>query len=115
MLSLLAESSSLVEERAEILSTTVLFAFTHEFISVEISFICSDSSLVEFLITLNFFPVSSIRVFCLLVVEGKDSRGASKPSQLESNLAASEFFLPDDAMAEIEKILDFRRFERYVV
>ena len=40
--------------------------------------------------------------------------GASKKSQLESNLAASGFVIPQDALAEIEKILDFRRFERHV-
>lgn len=40
--------------------------------------------------------------------------GASKVSQLESNLAASGFEIPADALAEIEKILDFRRFERHV-
>ncbi|MBQ9282350.1 MAG: aldo/keto reductase family protein [Treponema sp.] len=40
--------------------------------------------------------------------------GASKASQLENNIAASELSLPQDAIAEIEKILDFRRFERHV-
>lgn len=40
--------------------------------------------------------------------------GASKVSQLESNLAASGFEIPADALAEIEKILDFQRFERHV-
>lgn len=40
--------------------------------------------------------------------------GASKVSQLESNLAASGFEIPVDALADIEKILDFRRFERHV-
>jgi hypothetical protein len=33
---------------------------------------------------------------------------------LESNLAASGFEIPVDALADIEKILDFRRFERHV-
>lgn len=40
--------------------------------------------------------------------------GASKKSQLETNLAASGFEIPADAMAEIEKILDFTRFERHI-
>lgn len=40
--------------------------------------------------------------------------GASKPEQLENNLAASGFEIPPDAMEEIEKILGFRRFERHV-
>lgn len=40
--------------------------------------------------------------------------GASKPSQLESNLRASEFEVPEDAMREIEEILGFHRFERHV-
>ena len=40
--------------------------------------------------------------------------GASKASQLMSNLAASELTIPADAMDEIERILDFHRFERHV-
>lgn len=40
--------------------------------------------------------------------------GASKVSQLESNLAASDFEIPSDALNEIEKILEFKRFERHV-
>lgn len=40
--------------------------------------------------------------------------GASKVSQLESNLQASGFEIPADALAEIEKILGFTRFERHV-
>ena len=40
--------------------------------------------------------------------------GASKVSQLEGNLAASGFEIPADALADIEKILDFHRFERHV-
>lgn len=40
--------------------------------------------------------------------------GASKVSQLESNLAASGFEIPADALTEIEKILNFQRFERHV-
>ena len=40
--------------------------------------------------------------------------GASRPSQLESNLKASGLIIPDDAMAEIESILGFTRFERHV-
>ena len=40
--------------------------------------------------------------------------GASKVSQLEGNLAASGFVIPQDALGEIERILDFHRFERHV-
>ena len=40
--------------------------------------------------------------------------GASKPSQLKNNIAASGMKIPADAMAEIEKILDFTPFERHV-
>ena len=40
--------------------------------------------------------------------------GASKPSQLESNLAAAGFKIPTDAQEEIDKILGFVPFERHV-
>ena len=40
--------------------------------------------------------------------------GASKPQQLQNNLAASGFVIPEDALLEIEKILGFERFERHV-
>lgn len=40
--------------------------------------------------------------------------GASRPSQLENNLAASGFVIPQDALSEIEKILGFTKFERHV-
>ncbi|MDO4293846.1 MAG: aldo/keto reductase family protein [Eubacteriales bacterium] len=40
--------------------------------------------------------------------------GASRVSQLESNLAASGLVIPADALAEIEKILGFTPFERHV-
>jgi voltage-dependent potassium channel beta subunit len=40
--------------------------------------------------------------------------GASKASQLENNLAASGFVIPEDAKEEIEKILDYRPFVRRV-
>ncbi|KAA8817561.1 aldo/keto reductase [Bifidobacterium callitrichos] len=40
--------------------------------------------------------------------------GASKPSQLESNLKAAGFVIPADAMAEIDAITGFHRFERHV-
>lgn len=40
--------------------------------------------------------------------------GASKPSQLESNLAATGFKIPADALEEIDKILGFTPFERHV-
>ena len=40
--------------------------------------------------------------------------GASKPSQLDASLAASGVELPADALAEIDSILDFHRFERHI-
>ena len=40
--------------------------------------------------------------------------GASKPSQLDNNLAASGFVIPPDALAEIDRILGFTPFERHV-
>ncbi len=40
--------------------------------------------------------------------------GASKPKQLESNVAASGFTIPADALAEIEKILDYHPFVRRI-
>ncbi len=40
--------------------------------------------------------------------------GASKSSQLENNLAASELSIPNDALSEIERILGFIKFERHV-
>ncbi len=40
--------------------------------------------------------------------------GASRPEQLENNIAASGFVIPEDALEEIEKILGFQRFERHV-
>ncbi|MCR5099935.1 MAG: aldo/keto reductase family protein [Butyrivibrio sp.] len=40
--------------------------------------------------------------------------GASKASQLESNVAAVDVDIPDDKMEEIEKILGFNKFERHV-
>ena len=40
--------------------------------------------------------------------------GASRPEQLQNNLAASGFDIPEDALLEIEKILGFTRFERHV-
>ena len=40
--------------------------------------------------------------------------GASKPSQLENNIAASGFQIPDNAMRKIEQILGFHKFERHV-
>ncbi|MBQ9142285.1 MAG: aldo/keto reductase, partial [Lachnospiraceae bacterium] len=40
--------------------------------------------------------------------------GASKPEQLENNLKASGFVIPQDALQEIEEILGFKRFERHV-
>ena len=40
--------------------------------------------------------------------------GASKPEQLESNLAASGFKIPADALDEIEKILNYHSFVRKI-
>lgn len=40
--------------------------------------------------------------------------GATKPSQLENNLAASGFDIPKDAMEEIETILDYHPFVRKI-
>ena len=40
--------------------------------------------------------------------------GATNAKQLENNLAASGFVIPEDALCEIEKILGFTRFERHV-
>jgi len=40
--------------------------------------------------------------------------GATKPSQLENNLAASGFKIPEDALAEIEKILNYHPFFRKI-
>lgn len=40
--------------------------------------------------------------------------GASKPQQLENNIVASGFEIPQDALKEIDKILGFRKFERHV-
>ena len=40
--------------------------------------------------------------------------GASKPSQLESNLQSSGVKLPADALARIDEILGFKRFERHI-
>ena len=40
--------------------------------------------------------------------------GASRPSQLEANVAASGYPIPDDALAEIERILDFHPFVKRI-
>lgn len=40
--------------------------------------------------------------------------GASKKEQLENNIAASGFDIPEDALGRIEEILDFQPFERHV-
>lgn len=40
--------------------------------------------------------------------------GASKPSQLENNLAATDLKIPEDALEEIEKILDYHSFVRRI-
>lgn len=40
--------------------------------------------------------------------------GASRPEQLEKNIKASGFEIPEDALSEIEKILDFTPYERRV-
>ena len=40
--------------------------------------------------------------------------GASNAAQLENNLAASGFVIPEDALKEIDEILGFERFVRRV-
>lgn len=40
--------------------------------------------------------------------------GATKPEQLKNNVAASDLVIPEDALTEIEQILNFTRFERHV-
>lgn len=40
--------------------------------------------------------------------------GASRPEQLQKNIKASGVVIPPDALAEIDKILGFARFERHV-
>lgn len=40
--------------------------------------------------------------------------GATTPKQLESNLQAGQIELPADAIAEIEKILDYHPFYRKI-
>lgn len=39
---------------------------------------------------------------------------ANRVFRLTSNLATSGFEIPADALADIEKILDFKKFERHV-
>lgn len=61
----------------------------------------------------------SMSVLALAWILRKDTvcsviTGASKPSQLESNLAAAGFKIPEDAREEIDKILGFVPFERHV-
>ena len=59
-------------------------------------------------------PVLALAWILRLPVISSVIVGASKPSQLESNLAASGVELPADALAEIDRILGFHRFERHV-
>lgn len=40
--------------------------------------------------------------------------GASKPGQLENNIAASEITIPEDATDKIENILQFQPFDRHI-
>lgn len=40
--------------------------------------------------------------------------GATSPSQLENNITASGFYIPSDALDEIEKILDYHPFYRKI-
>ena len=40
--------------------------------------------------------------------------GASRPEQLEANVKASGFRIPEDALGEIEKILNYRPFVRKI-
>ena len=59
-------------------------------------------------------PVLALAWILRLPVISSVIVGASKPSQLESNLAASGVELPADALAEIDRILGFHRFERHI-
>ena len=59
-------------------------------------------------------PVLALAWILRLPVISSVIVGASKPSQLESNLAASGVELPADALTEIDRILGFHRFERHV-
>lgn len=59
-------------------------------------------------------PVLALAWILRLPVISSVIVGASKPSQLESNLAASGVEIPADALAQIDAILGFKRFERHV-
>lgn len=59
-------------------------------------------------------PVLALAWILRLPVISSVIVGASKPSQLESNIAASGVELPADALAQIDAILGFKRFERHV-
>ncbi|NEG88555.1 aldo/keto reductase family protein [Bifidobacterium aerophilum] len=59
-------------------------------------------------------PVLALAWILRLPVISSVIVGASKPSQLESNIAASGVELPADALKQIDAILGFKRFERHV-
>ncbi|MBT1160608.1 MULTISPECIES: aldo/keto reductase family protein [Bifidobacterium] len=59
-------------------------------------------------------PVLALAWILRLPVISSVIVGASKPSQLESNIAASGVELPADALEQIDRILSFKRFERHV-
>ena len=59
-------------------------------------------------------PVLALAWILRLPVVSSVIVGASKPSQLESNLKASGVKLPADALEQIDGILGFHRFERHI-
>ncbi|MBW3093687.1 aldo/keto reductase family protein [Bifidobacterium sp. 82T10] len=59
-------------------------------------------------------PVLALAWILRLPVISSVIVGASKPSQLESNIAASGVEIPADALKQIDDILGFKRFERHV-
>ena len=59
-------------------------------------------------------PVMALAWILRLPVISSVIVGASSPSQLQTDLAASGVTLPADALAEIDRILGFTRFERHV-
>ena len=59
-------------------------------------------------------PVMALAWILRLPVISSVIVGASSPSQLQTDLAASGVTLPTDALAEIDRILGFTRFERHV-
>ncbi|KFI47522.1 aldo/keto reductase family protein [Bifidobacterium amazonense] len=59
-------------------------------------------------------PVLALAWILRLPVISSVIVGASKPSQLESNIAASGVEIPADALKQIDDILGFKRFERHI-